>query len=493
MSIQGITALPTSTAVQKPLKQLAVTILTQLLSWVFAMIVTFVLPRYRTVPEFAIFSVMFGYTNFVNSIGDSGISALVSRSISVNPDRTWGLLKAAAIIKIAVSLAAAGIVALLFHFIHYDPMTAKFVVYGIICSTVNQVGAVCKDAIRGFGRVSASSILQVVERGIGTALTVTLAITNQPLHMFVWVPVLFDICMGFYSITRLKKLASGASLTTPDTRAELKFLISQFLIMSSGFVILQAKDPLSLTLMEYWGSPEAIGGFSVMKRMLGSAMFLPVAVAQLGLPLMTRAYNNSQGAFERQTRALMQSSLLIGMPLMAGFLCHSNQVLSAVGLYPKFVYGPITMMVGAPMVVLLYMAMILVNAIIACGRQKQMVAGTIKVTVSIPFISVICIYYGNLLFDNAAVGAILSDLIVEVMLICVYSTVVRAGILTRELARNIGFCFVLSIPLAFAGMLPLGAMWIVATVGALGLYAGALYKMGLLHKRMLEVGEESIR
>jgi len=489
MGTPEIAAPVTSTAVQKPIKQLAVTVLTQLLSWAFAMIVTFVLPRYRTVPEFAIFSVMYGYTSLVNAIGDNGISALVSRSISINPDRTWGLLKAAAIIKIAVSLAAAAAFAVMFNVIHYDAVTAKFVVYGIICSTVNQVGAVCKDAIRGFGRVSSSSVLQLVERGIGTALTVTLAITNQPLHMFVWVPVLFDICMGFVSISRLKKLASGTLPTTPDVRAELKFLISQFLILSSGFVIIQAKDPLSLTLMEYWGSPEAIGGFSVMKRMLGSAMFLPVAVAQLGLPLMTRAFGNSQEAFERQTRALMQSSLLIGFPLMAGFLFHSNQVLSAVGLYPKFVYGPITMMVGAPMVVLLYVAMILVNAIIACGRQKQMVAGTIKVTVAIPFISGICIYFGNLWFKNAAVGAIVSDLIAEVMLIYVYASVVRAGIVTRELARNLALCFVLSIPLALAGMLPLGPLWFLSTVAALGLYAGALYKMGLLHKRMLEAGE----
>jgi hypothetical protein len=38
-------------------------------------------------------------------------------------------------------------------------------------------------------------------------------------------------------------------------------------------------------------------------------------------------------------------------------------------------------------------------------------------------------------------------------------------------------------------MLPLGTLWFVATVAALGLYAGALYKMGLLHKRMLEAGE----
>lgn len=484
-----IVASGTGTAVQKPIKQLAVTVLSQLLSWAFAMIVTFVLPRYRTVPEFAIFSVMFGYTSLVNSIGDNGISALVSRSISINPDRTWGLLKAAALIKIAVSFAAAGVFALLFNVIHYDAVTSKFVVYGILCSTVNQIGSVCKDAIRGFGKVSSSSVIQLVERGMSTALTVTLAITEQPLHMFVWVPVLFDICTALYSITRLRRMASGVLSTTPDVRSELRFLISQFLIMSSGFVIIQAKDPLSLTLMEYWGSAEAIGGFSVMKRMLGSAMFLPVAIAQLGLPLMTRAYGRSQATFERQTRVLLQSSLLIGFPLMTGFLCHSNQVLSAVGLYPKFVYGPITMMVGAPMVVLLYVAMILVNAIIACGRQKQMVAGTIKVTIAIPVISGFCIYIANRTLNNAAVGAIVSDLIAEILLIIVYANVVRAGILTGELVRNLGLCFVLCIPLAVAGMLSLGIAWFLATVAALGLYAGALYKMGLLHKRMLEAGE----
>jgi O-antigen/teichoic acid export membrane protein len=466
-----------------------VTVLTQLVSWVFAMIVTFVLPRYRTVPEFAIFSVMFGYTSLVNSIGDNGISALVSRSISINPDRTWGLIKAAAIIKIGVSLLAAGAFAIMFKVIHYDELISKYVVYGILCSTGSHLGAVCKDAIRGFGRVSSSSVLQLVERGISAALSVALAVTEQPLHMFIWVPMLFEIATGFYSITRLKKLTQTTFSSTPDIRSELKFLIGQFLIMSSGFVIMQAKDPISLSVMEYWGSVDAIGGFSVMKRMLGSAMFLPVAIAQLGLPLMTRAFSVSQDAFERQIRVLMQSSLLIGFPLMIGFLFHSKQVLSAVGLYPKFVYGPITMMVGAPMVVLLYVAMILVNAIIASGRQKQMVAGTIKLTITIPFISCICIYYCNLWFNNAAVGAIASDLIVELMLVAVYASVVRAGILTRDLARNLGVCFVLCVPLALAGLLPTGMLWFIATLAALGLYVGALYKMGLLHKRMLEAGE----
>jgi hypothetical protein len=51
----------------------------------------------------------------------------------------------------------------------------------------------------------------------------------------------------------------------------------------------------------------------------------------------------------------------------------------------------------------------------------------------------------------------------------------------------------LCIPLGLAGLLPLGALWFVATIAALGFYAGVLYKMGLLHKQMLEVGEESIR
>ena len=47
----------------------------------------------------------------------------------------------------------------------------------------------------------------------------------------------------------------------------------------------------------------------------------------------------------------------------------------------------------------------------------------------------------------------------------------------------------MSIPLALAGMLPFGPIWGIATVLSIAFYGGILYKLGMLHGRILEVGE----
>jgi hypothetical protein len=47
----------------------------------------------------------------------------------------------------------------------------------------------------------------------------------------------------------------------------------------------------------------------------------------------------------------------------------------------------------------------------------------------------------------------------------------------------------MSIPLALAGMLSFGPIWGIATVLSIAFYGGILYKVGMLHGRILEVGE----
>ncbi len=477
------------TAVQKPIKQLAVTIGSQLLSWGFAMIVTFVLPKYRSVSEFAVFSIMFGYVSLVNTVGDNGMSSLIARTVSIQPNRTWKLLLSAAILKVSISFLAIGILSLFFYIIQYDGMTSRFVIYGILCSVISQFGTMLKDAIRGFGRVSTSSMIQLVERGISTGVTVGLAVTGQPLITFVLVPVLIDIAFGIVSLRTLSRLVVGNTNSDQPLRQEIKFLFGQALLISSGLLIIQSKDPLNLLLMDYWGNADSIGGYSVMKRFLGSAIFIAVAISQLGLPMLTRAWVDGHRAFTNQLRVLIEASVILGVPVMIGFATHGHNILSFLGLYPKFIYGPLAMTVSAPMVLLLYIAMTLMNAVVASGKYKELAKGSIKATIVAPLASIALIYISHRISPNSSLGAIASDILVEIILISVYYRTVGVTVITKQFITTIGKVIILSIPFAAAGFLPIGPLWLVATLGALGLYAGALYKMGLLHKRMLEAGE----
>jgi hypothetical protein len=205
--------------------------------------------------------------------------------------------------------------------------------------------------------------------------------------------------------------------------------------------------------------------------------------------MLTRAWDSDHNVFVAQLRTLLQASIILALPVTIGFAFHGDNVLTLLGLYPKFIYGPIAMAVSAPMVLLLYIAMLLTNAIVACGKQSQLAKGSIQVTVVAPLSSVVFIYVAHRLSSNASLGAIFGDIFIEVLLICVYYRILDVKVISKLFVRTIGKVVLLCIPLAFAGMLPNGVLWVVATVVALGLYTGALYKMGLLHKRMLEAGE----
>lgn len=475
--------------VQKSGRQLAVTIFTQILSWGFALLSTYILPKYRTLHEYAVFSIVFSITALVGSICDSGLSSVISRTVTTDPSRSRNLVVASFVVKASVSIGVLLIFNLFAWIVRYPQDTTIYVSLAIVCSIAGQLASSIKEVIRGFGQVASTNVIQLFERGMNTAIIVMLAVTHQPLHTFVWVPALFDL-IGIALSWRTYRSLHKTNIPSPSpVEMDIKFVFCQFLVLASGSVFVHVKDPLVMLVLGYVATPAAIGGYSVAKRLLGSAMFIPVAFSQLGLPMLTDAFLNGQESFHRQLQALLRSSSLVCIPVFVGFVFHGKQVLALVGLYPKFIYGPVMLALSAPMMMLLYIAMMLTSAIVAAGLQKSMVKGTIQVAFLVPVICIGLTYATQKLMGNAGFGALASDVILEVLLVVVYIRVLQMQIFTRELIMTTGRYCLLSIPLALAGFLPIGPLWLVATLGALGLYAGTLYKMGMLHKRMLEARE----
>jgi O-antigen/teichoic acid export membrane protein len=475
--------------VQKSGRQLAVTIMTQVLSWGFALLSTYILPKYRTLHEYAIFSVVFSVTALVGSICDSGLSSVISRTVTTDATRSRNLIIASFGLKSAVSLSVLFLFNAFAWIVKYPQDTTMYVSLAILCSIAGHLASSIKEVIRGFGQVSSTNVIQLLERGMSTALIVSLAITHQPLHMFIWAPMLFDVIgIGLSWRTYRGVHRTNTSSSTPLSE-DIRFVFGQFFFLAGASVFVHLKDPLVMLVLGYVATPAAIGGYSVAKRLLGSAMFVPVAFSQLGLPMLTNAFLKGADHFQRQLEALLRSAFLVCIPVFIGFVFHGKQVLSVVGLYPKFVYGPLMLALSAPMMMLLYIAMMLTSAIVAAGLQRKMVSGTIRVACMVPVVCILLTYATQKWLSNGGLGALASDVVLEALLVGVYIRVLNMPIFTRQLGKAIGLFTLLSLPIALAGMLPLGGLWIVLTVLAIVFYGGGLYKLGLLHSRMLEAGE----
>jgi|GEM_PF-832592 len=478
--------------VQKSGRQLAVTILTQVLSWGFALLSTYILPKYRTLHEYAIFSVVFSVTALVSSICDSGLSSVISRTVTTDASRSKNLIIASFWMKASVSLSVLIVFNTFAWIVKYPQDTTTYVSLAIVCSIAGHLASSIKEVIRGFGKVSSTNVIQLLERGMNAAIIVSLAMTHQPLHMFIWVPMLFDLIGIVLSWRTYRGIYRTTETASTPLSADVRFVFSQFFVLAGASVFVHLKDPLVMLLLGYVATPAAIGSYSVAKRLLGSAMFVPLAFSQLGLPMLTNAFLKGSDSFHRQLQALLRSAFLVCIPVFLGFIFHGKQVLSVVGLYPKFIYGPLFLALSAPMMMLLYIAMMLTSAIVAAGLQRKMVAGTVKVACMVPIVCILLTYATQKLLGNAGLGALASDVILEVLLVIVYIRVLKMPIFTRELGWTIARFAVLSSPIALAGLLPLGGPWVVSTILAIAFYGGGLYKLGLLHSRMLEAGEESI-
>lgn len=475
--------------VQKSGRQLVVTIMTQVLSWGFALLSTYILPKYRTLHEYAIFSIVFSVTALVGTICDSGLSSVVSRTVTTDASRSKNLVIASFSVKAAVSLAVLVIFNVFAWIVKYPQDTTTYVSLAILCSIPSHIATSIKEVIRGFGQVSSTNIIQLLERGMNAAIIVSLAVTHQPLHAFVWVPMLFDLVGIALSWRTYRGVHQTKSPSATPLSTDLRFVFGQFFVLAGASVFVHLKDPLVMLVLGYVASPAAIGGYSVAKRLLGSAMFVPVAFSQLGLPMLTSAFLRDGDRFQRQLEALLRSAFLVCIPVFLGFIFHGKQVLSIVGLYPKFIYGPLMLALSAPMMMLLYIAMMLTSAIVAAGLQRKMVAGTIRVAVLVPVVCTLLTFATQKFMANGALGALASDVILEILLVGVYIRVLNIPIFTRDLGLAIGRFTVLSIPIALAGLLPLSGLWVILTLAAIAFYAGALYKLGNLSSRMLEAGE----
>lgn len=459
------------------------------MSWGFALLSTYILPKYRTLDEYAVFSIVFSMTALVGSICDSGLSSVISRTVTTDASRSRNLILASFAVKASVSITVLIVFNVFAWFVKYPQLTTTYVSLAIVCSIAGHIASSIKEVIRGFGQVASSNVIQLFERGMNAAIIVTLAMTHQPLHTFIWVPMLFDVIGIGLSWRSYRSIHRETSVSNTPLSVDVRFVFSQFIVLASGSVFVHMKDPLVMLVLGYVATPASIGGYSVAKRLLGSAMFVPVAFSQLGLPMLTNAFLRGPESFHRQLQALLQSALLICIPVFFGFIFHGNQVLTLVGLYPKFVYGPVMLALSAPMMMLLYIAMMLTSAIVAAGMQRKMVAGSIRVAFLVPVVCVVLTLATQELMGNAGVGALVSDVILEILLVTVYARVLQMPIFTRDLLLTAGRCVMLSIPLALAGIIPISPLWGIVTALSIIFYGGTLYKSGLLHKRMLEAGE----
>ena len=229
-------------------------------------------------------------------------------------------------------------------------------------------------------------------------------------------------------------------------------------------------DSVLLALM---APAEVVGWYGVATRLFTTMMFLPVVLSTAWLPRLVAAFHEGEHALYAAARRPVEVALVISLPLSAAVTLTARDGIS-------LLYGDEFAGASTPLAVLalclppMYLSIMLSQVLVAAGRPKAWACLMAAATVVNPAVNLVLVRSAESRWDNGAIGAALSLLVTEVLIVAGGMAIVGRHVVNRatvgRVSRSLLAVLVMAVAMTFVLGLPLAAP--LRLVGALLLGAG---------------------
>jgi O-antigen/teichoic acid export membrane protein len=436
---------------------------TQIFSWILTFVVMLFLPKYLGVDVLGKFAFASSIVVLVSAVVPLGTSAVLIKEIARDRGRTGELLIAAMVVRIPLAFVMALVALLAGRLLGCPPLTHTFLLLlsiGMIIGTANDL---LSSALRGQENLPRQNLAIIIDKVLGSGLTVALIMYRAPFWTFAATGI-FTAAVSL--IVNLTAFASLRSNIRYPTRSAIRSLVLAG-IPFAGWAIFQnlygGTDPIVLGIV---CDNRAVGWYAAAVRLTGMTVVFPVSLCSALMPTLARLYTQNQVEFKQVVRHMVALVTLCAIPIAAIFICIPEKAIALLH-YPHTFYGTIPVLRAGGFGVLLYsIAMVLATAVVAGDGQRKM----FRTSIIAVFIGVPACVIGSMttqrIWNNGALGAMWSDLLLEVYLIQAYIRMLPADTFVRGTIALIGRCLCASLPLlvlaAFTGG-SYSTVWRVAT------------------------------
>ena len=400
-------------------RNVAVSLVTQLISWVLTFAVTLFLPRY--VGDIGLGKLTFA-SSLVSVFGvivPLGLSTVLVMEIARDRNRTAELIASALVLRLPLGISMMALAFFGVWLLHYPPITQVLVFVGGLGLLVGMVNDVLYSAHQGREDMTRQSRATLVDKFLAAALILGLIFYRAPLWCFAAVPVITGLVAISVNLQTFGPLLRQSLAALPSlpllksvARAGLPFL---------GWAVFQTlygqTDPLILSLIS---GDAAVGWYAVASRLVGTTLFLPAAVTAALLPTLSRLQKEDPDAFAVLSQRMLALVMLGGVPLALLLVCVPDLIFSLLHYPNGFTRSVPVLRIGGFGVLFWYAAQVVGTAVIASNGQNRMCRAAIAATVlGVPacFASA---FIGHHYFQNGAAGAMFADVITEGCLVFAY-------------------------------------------------------------------------
>ena len=249
------------------------------------------------------------------------------------------------------------------------------------------------------------------------------------------------------------------------------------------FLIYLWIDAVMLSLMT---RAEVVGWYGVPTKLFQTLMFLPVIVSTAWLPRLVSAFEQGREQLDRTARAPLELVLLLSLPICAATVVGARP---AVHLLYGSAYDesiPVLVILGL-CVPPIYLNIMLSQVLIAANRLSSWTRVMAGATVLNPLVNLALIPLTDDRYGNGAIGAALSLLVTEIVIVSVGFAMVGRHVLDQAALRRCARVAAASLAMwatAYAAS-PLGPLASIVTGGGTFVLAAIALRVATPEERSL--------
>jgi O-antigen/teichoic acid export membrane protein len=400
----------------------------QVASSVLSAILTAVLGRWLGAAEFGIYYLLAVVSGFAYVFVDWGQGAYLIRQSARHHGRDSQLLGGTLAFRVAVTLLAAPMTAVLMKVIGYDSRTEFLALFAVACGLPFALSQAYAYIFRARSRMELDATITVTAKALTVAVTVPAVLLGGGLPSVVFMQAVGGAGALLVAVLLARKIHLKAQRPCRKTLNELASGGTPI----AAFVIAQAVQPfIDVIVLSKLVPPEVVGWYGAARNIMGLLVAPAMILGSASFPEISRV-SSSVPDLRHVLRATLRLLLGIGSLAAAGTFLFADVAVDLIYGRGHFGQAVAVLQCFAPVLPLLFMSMLYGVAITAVGKTKEMAVAkalSVVVTTGLNFLLIpIC----QARFGNGGIGLVLAFGAGEVLMLIAYVWLLPRGAVDRN-------------------------------------------------------------
>ncbi|MGV3722004.1 MAG: oligosaccharide flippase family protein [Actinomycetota bacterium] len=404
---------------------------TQVISWALTAVVMFFLPRYVTDYQLGRMTLADSFVAIGAIFVQMGSSTVIVMGVAQGKHQPVDYIVAA--IGMRLTLAAVALVACvgIAAGLGFPRQTQLFVAIGCVAMTLSSAADAVSSVLRGQENIPRQSLADLCARGVGAALMLACLLGRSPLWMLVSVSVVAALTTLAVNLSAFRK----ASWPRPSRKhVELaRELVLAGIPFLSTTLFLTLYGQCGPIILDHVSGESAVGWLGLVRKLSGTAMFIPTLVTSAILPTLIRLRKEDPAAFPGAVHRMTNLMLLCVAPIAIVLICMPGQLL-ALAQYPESysrALPPIFVATGTCLVIW-FVTQALGTALVANRQQVQLSKGALGAALLIVPACTAATWLAHRHLGNGALGTVLADNFTEGCMLAYYISILPRSLFPRE-------------------------------------------------------------